>query len=174
MQLRNRFGFGTLTTRWQGTYLIDSYFDLGFGGGKESSIGKLGSDSAVAFRVLSRLSTTLKSGDWATTLTWSYKPGYRDQTYTAGDGTVFLANPDGTRGAATNFQGLDVPSYNTFDLQVRYQMLKNLELVGGVKNLMDKEPPLSLKTVGGNQIGYDPRYADGRGRSFYVEAKYDF
>ena len=39
---------------------------------------------------------------------------------------------------------------------------------------MDKKPPLSIKTVGGNMVGFDPRYADGRGRTFTLTGSYQF
>lgn len=174
MQLRSKFSFGTLTTQFAGTYLMDSYFDLGFGNGKETSIGKLGSDDQVAFRILARVAASLKTGAFTNTLTWNYKPGYKDQTYSADDGTVRLRNADGTPGAFVDFDGLDVPSYQTFDWQGRYDHSKTLSFTAGIKNLFDKTPPLSLKTVGGNMVGYDPRYADGRGRTFYLEASYKF
>ncbi|MFG6447599.1 TonB-dependent receptor domain-containing protein [Roseateles sp. BYS180W] len=175
LTLRNSLGsWGTLTTSWNGTYLLDSYFDLGFGKGKETSIGKFGSDSAVAFRVISRLNLALKTGKFNNALTWHYRPGYKDQSYSAGDATVYLRNADGSRGAATAFEGLDVPSYNLFDYQGSYQFSSAFGVTLGVKNLFDKTPPMSLKTVGGNMVGFDPRYADGVGRSVYLQAQYKF
>jgi iron complex outermembrane receptor protein len=44
----------------------------------------------------------------------------------------------------------------------------------GIKNLMDKEPPLSLRTSSGDQVGYDPRYADTMGRTLYLNSSYTF
>ncbi len=38
----------------------------------------------------------------------------------------------------------------------------------GVKNLLDREPPLSLRASSGHQIGFDPRYADQIGRTVYL------
>jgi iron complex outermembrane receptor protein len=39
--------------------------------------------------------------------------------------------------------------------------------------LLDQEPPLSIKNVGGQQIGYDNRYTDARGRTYYLTARYE-
>jgi iron complex outermembrane recepter protein len=173
--LRNKFSFGNLSTRFIGTHLIESYFDLGFGGGKESSLGKLGSDDQVAFRYIASLSSTLATGPLENTLTMNYRSGYKDQAYAAGDGTIYLQNADGSLGdEALVFEGLDVPSHITFDYQGKYEFNKALSLTFGIKNLFDKDPPLSLKTVAGNQLGYDPRYADGKGRTFYLQGKYSF
>jgi iron complex outermembrane receptor protein len=165
---------GRLTTRASATYLKESWFDYGFGGGKESSIGKLGSDDLVAFRWLVKLQATLDTGAFSNTLTYNWKPGYLDQTYTADDATVRLRNADGSPGAFTSINDWRVPSYYTFDWQGRWQAGKNFAITAAIKNVADKKPPLSIKTTGGNMLGYDPRYADGRGRTFQLSANYKF
>jgi iron complex outermembrane recepter protein len=172
--LRNKFSFGALTTRFTGTHLLESYFDLGFGGGQETSLGKLGSDDQVAFSYIAALSSTLATGPFENTLTMNYRSGYKDQSYSADDGSVFLQNPDGTLGDAVDFPGLDIPSHITFDYQGTYKVNESLGLTFGIKNLFDKDPPRSIKSVAGNQVGYDPRYADGTGRLFYIQGKYSF
>ena len=165
---------GKLTGQISATYLIESYFDYGFGGGKESSIGKLGTDDQVAFRTLLRLQATLESGAFTNVLTLFWKPGYTDQSYVADDGTVRIRNADGTPGAFVDIEGWKVPAYTTIGWQGKWAFDKSLSVTAGVKNLMDKKPPLSIKTVGGNMLGFDPRYADGVGRSFYLQAGYKF
>ena len=51
----------------------------------------------------------------------------------------------------------------------------NLTFTLGIKNLFDRDPPLSLQNGGGgNQIGYDGRYTDPLGRQFYVVGQYRF
>lgn len=165
---------GRLTTKLMATYLIESFFDYGFGGGKESSIGKLGSDDQVAFRTLLKLQGTLDTGPFSNTVTVSWKPGYLDQTYTAGDGTVRLRNADGSPGAFVGIDDFRVPAYTLVDWQGRWAATKAFSVTLGVKNLFDKAPPLSIKTVGGNMVGFDPRYADGRGRTFQLSGQYQF
>lgn len=172
--VRNRLGIGNLTTRFTGTYMIDSYFDLGFGGGKESSLNKLGSDDQVAARVLTRVQATLDSGKFSNTLTWNWRPGYMDQTYSADDATVFVRNPNGSRGAPVAIAGHRVQSYSTIDWQGKVELFKGLTLTAGIKNLMDKAPPLTIKTVAGNQLGVDSRYHDVIGRTFYLQGNYKF
>jgi iron complex outermembrane receptor protein len=44
----------------------------------------------------------------------------------------------------------------------------------GLNNMFNTKPPLSLKIVGGNQVGYDGRYADPTGRSIAAGATYRF
>ena len=53
-----------------------------------------------------------------------------------------------------------VHSYTLVDWQTRWQASKDLRLTVGITNLMNTRPPLSLKVVGGNQVGYDGRYAE--------------
>ncbi|MBA4178347.1 MAG: TonB-dependent receptor [Leptothrix sp. (in: Bacteria)] len=165
---------GKLTGQVAATYLVESYIDYGFGGGKESSIGKMGADDKVAFRTLLRLQGTLESGAFTNSLTLYWKPGYTDQAYTAVDQTVRVRNDDGTPGAFVAINDWKVPSYYTVDWQGKYSFSKALSFTAGIKNLMDKQPPLSIKTVGGNQLGFDPRYADGIGRRFYLQGSYKF
>ena len=165
---------GKLTGQVAATYLIESYFDYGFGGGKESSIGKMGTDDQVAFRTLFRLQGSLESGPFTNSLTVYWKPGYTDQTYSAADRTVRVRNDDGTPGAFVAIDDWKVPAYYTVDWQGKYSVSKALILTAGIKNLLDQKPPLSIKTVGGNQLGFDPRYADGTGRTFYLQGTYKF
>lgn len=172
--LRGHFQDARITTRFIGTYLIDSYFDLGFGNGKESSIGKMGSDDQVAFRVLTRLSTTVETGKFANTLTWSWRPGYKDQTYSADDYTIREQLPDGSPGDIVGVGDHRVSSYSLFDWQTVYAHDKAMSLTFGIKNLFDKKPPFTIKTVGGNHVGVDPRYHDVIGRLFYLNLKASF
>ncbi len=165
---------GRLTTRLMATYLIESYFDFGFGGGKESSLGKMGSDDQVAFRTLIKLQGTLDSGPFSNTVTAQWKPGYRDQTYSADDGIVRERNADGTPGDFVAIDDFRVPAYWTLDWQGRWNISSDFSLQAGIKNLLNKKPPLSIKSVGGNMVGFDPRYADGRGRTFQLTAQYRF
>ena len=165
---------GKFTGQASATYLVESYFDYGFGGGKESSLGKLGSDDQVAFRTLIRLQGTLETGRFTNTLTVSWKPGYTDQSYVEDDNTIRIRNADGTPGAFVGIDGFKVPSYSLVDFQSRFVLNKELSFTAGVKNLLDKKPPFSIKTVAGNMLGFDPRYADGKGRTFYLSGSYRF
>lgn len=67
-----------------------------------------------------------------------------------------------------------MPSYTTVDFQGRYAYSKAVTLRAGIKNLFDREPPLSLRSSRGHQVGYDPRYADPMMRSFYFTGQYKF
>jgi iron complex outermembrane receptor protein len=54
-------------------------------------------------------------------------------------------------------------------------MLEKFEFSLGVKNLLDEDPPYTnAAVVNYFQAGYDPGYADPRGRFFYGVVTYSF
>jgi iron complex outermembrane receptor protein len=69
-----------------------------------------------------------------------------------------------------------VSSFTEIDVLGQYSGFKNLELSLGIKNLMDRMPPLSVTNANSNsytQMGFAEMYSE-RGRYFYVGAKYTF
>jgi iron complex outermembrane receptor protein len=60
-----------------------------------------------------------------------------------------------------------------WDLQARYTGLKNTTFTLGVRNALDRAPPLSNQGES-FQKGYDPSIADPRGRMFYAAVSYTF
>ena len=168
-------GFGRFNAIWTGTYMLKQQYTDGPGLPELTDLGVYGPDQQVVFRIISNLELSLQTGDWVNTLLAHYKSGYRDATYSAGSAAVFLANADGSLGAPVDFGGLQVPSYYTFDWQTAYDIEKNVRLTAGVRNIADKAPPLSLQTGGGgNAVGFDGRYYDPTGRTFYVRGDVKF
>ncbi|MFL6697128.1 MAG: TonB-dependent receptor [Vitreoscilla sp.] len=66
-----------------------------------------------------------------------------------------------------------VSAYTTEDLYATYSTPKGFSFTLGVKNLADRLPPYSNYT-GLFQQGYDPRYYDPTGRTYYGRATYSF
>jgi iron complex outermembrane receptor protein len=66
-----------------------------------------------------------------------------------------------------------VSSYWTFDLYGTYNLMKAWTFTAGVKNLFDRDPPYTAYT-GLFQKGYDPRFADPTGRTYYGRINYAF
>ena len=66
-----------------------------------------------------------------------------------------------------------VSKYATFDLFGSWKPTKFSTLTLGVRNLTDRDPPLSYQSQV-FQSGYDPRYASPIGRAFYARASFDF
>ena len=93
---------------------------------------------------------------WAATLGQTWRAGYTDHN----------AGPL----AATPRR---VGPYQTWDAQLAYSGVADLTLAVGVRNLFDRAPPFSNQTVD-FQVGYDPTYADPRGRVWYLRANHRF
>ncbi len=170
-----RFGFGALTANWTGTYMINAEQDVPGAGAIEKSVGRFNSYNDVVFRIISRAVVTLRTSEkLMNSLTFSYRSGYHDQPLTADDAAIRVVNADGTYGALAGMVR-DVDDYMTLDWQAKYNMTKNFTLTGGIKNLLDEDPPLSVRNAGGgNHVGYDGRYTDPLGRTFYLTANYKF
>ena len=167
---------GSFSANWTGTYMLKAEQDVpGSSTGVESSIGRFDSYNKVTFRTISRLVLALKSSDWlANSLSFNYRSGYRDQPLTEDDAAVREVNADGSIGAVVAMQR-EVDDYLTVDYQLKANVNKNFLLTFGIRNLLDKDPPLSIRNAGGgNQVGYDGRYADALGRTFYLTANYKF
>ncbi|MBJ7308601.1 TonB-dependent receptor [Rugamonas sp. CCM 8940] len=162
---RHRFSFGNFTATMNGTYLMKSdYTAPGTDNQWTNSLNVFGIDNAVAFRHIVRTAGSLETGALTNTLTMNYRNGYEDA-----DTSV--------RNLTTNKNEnlrLHVPSYITFDWQGRYMFTKTASLRAGIKNLLNREPPLSLRASSGHQVGYDARYADPMLRTFYVTGNMQF
>jgi iron complex outermembrane receptor protein len=160
-------GWGRLDLGLQGTYMLESESSL-----TGSSLGRFGNDDGVVFRNVINLVGSLYHGDFTHTLFANYRSGYHDQAQEVeitGTGVPLGQGP-------TTVVQLDVPSYMVTNYQLRYMMLDDsLGLTFGVSNLLDEEPPLSLRVSGaGHQVGWDPRFTDAYGRTYYLQAEYAF
>ncbi len=100
-------------------------------------------------------------GAWNASLTNNFTSGYKDYT-----------NPDAVNGTTYPAER-DVSSYSTWDAQVGWRGVKNLDVVLGVKNLLDTDPP-SSRTEKNFQTGYDAQWTNPLGRTLYLKMKYKF
>ncbi|MBI3714358.1 MAG: TonB-dependent receptor [Burkholderiales bacterium] len=100
-------------------------------------------------------SARLSSGAWSGTLSQRYSSSYLDQNQVA---EAFRR---------------EVAAYSIWTFSLNYTGWKNLNLSMGVKNLLNTDPPFSNQAPN-PQSGYDPRFADPIGRSFYMRATYKF
>ncbi len=96
-----------------------------------------------------------KSGLWDIVVTQNYQARYRDVASTVSE------------------ESRQVGAYLTHDLQLSYMVLPSLKLTAGAKNIFNRDPPYT--NAGGQdffQAGYDPGYADPRGRFIYGTVAY--
>ena len=171
INLSTNTSFGKVSADLSGTHMLKSDYELP--GGKQTDLGRFGGDNNVVFRDMVRVMLGLQYGDWTHTLMLNWKSGYADQAFSADSGALSVLNPDGSEGAGVAYAG-HVSAYTLVDWQTRWQATKNLRVTFGLNNVFNTKPPLSLKITGGNQVGYDGRYADPTGRSIALGATYRF
>ena len=100
---------------------------------------------------------TWSGGPWSVSLSDNYQSGTLDQAPSPGSG-------DAQR---------RIDDYDVWDLAVFYRGFPGWTLSAGVDNLFDRDPPFSVQTQN-VQVGYDPSYADPRGRTFWAGVRYGF
>lgn len=173
VNLDTEFSFGTLKTSFLGTYITESQsLRSGTTDQWDSSLGRFGTDDEVVFDVQAQINNTLIMGDFEHNLNISFRSGYEDQVQTSDSCSVRLGSDISV--CAPDIQ-LYVPSYWKLDYLTRYNINESAQVLVGITNLLDKQPPLSLRTSGaGHQVGYDPRYTDVKGRTFYIGGSYTF
>jgi iron complex outermembrane receptor protein len=101
-------------------------------------------------------------GPWDATITQNFQTSYHD----------LPGNFQDTE--APGFKVRDVASYLTHDAQVAYHT-DNWRFALGARNFTNRDPPYT--NAGGQnffQTGYDPGYADPRGRFWYGQLTYSF
>lgn len=158
--------FGVLSTGISGTYMIKSDSSL-----TGTSLGIFGDNNNVTFRHRIRLSVNLDQEMFSHNVSLDFRSGYRDQAQAVN--LITNGVPDFSEDTLIQLQ---VPSYYTINYQTRASLMEDkVNLTFGINNLMDEEPPLSLRTGGaGHQVGWDPRYVDAYGRTFYLQGAYTF
>lgn len=151
----------------RGTHMLESDSSL-----TGSSLGRFGNDQSVVFDDKLQFITSVTFDNWTHNLIFDYKSGYDDQPQ-----TVELTNQGFPLGQGPDVDvQLKVPSYELWNYSVRWDTFDDrLGLTFGVNNLLDEEPPLSLRTGGaGHQVGWDPRYVDAYGRTYYLRGEFSF
>ncbi len=168
---RTRTGWGALASQLTLTYMVREVSQLQADGAYHSAIGNNAELGTVTFRWQGRWSTTWQAARWTHTLGVNFKAGYKDQAEWAerldADGQV----------AGVDWIRLDVPATATVDWQSQWMPHKGWALTFGLLNVFDAPPPLSLAISGANrgqQMGYDDRYFDPRGRTFYANLSVSF
>ena len=146
---RVRTDFGTFTPSWDATIVTKSSETNVVTGDVEDTLGKYQNGGPVV-RVKQNYSVDWDYSDWSAGVRYFRQSGYSDY--------------DEVR---------HVPKYDLWSLQGQYKGIKNFTLTAGVLNLLNKKPPVTVQEDY-FQVGFDPTYADLKGRSFYVRANYKF
>ncbi|MFJ7884511.1 TonB-dependent receptor [Pseudomonas sp. NPDC096917] len=141
-----QFGLGL-----QGTYVSRYDYQTTIGGSYTDKVSAFQDDGMIA-RWKHVLSGTWNLGAYRASLVNRFTSSYKD------------ANPEANARVA---------SYTIWDISGGYTFDKTVDLDVGVKNLFDRDPPFTNQAYN-FQSGYDPRYADPLGRTFFARATYHF
>lgn len=104
-------------------------------------------------------------GDFTHTLTQLYRHSYDDET------------PPGVASGEANPPLYDdeVDSYLVYNYSVNYAGFEDIELILGIKNLFDTDPPFTAHQNDFSPgAAFDPRVADPRGRAYTLQMNYNF
>jgi iron complex outermembrane receptor protein len=169
-----------IDARWRIPAAVNGVFTIGFNGtyitkyevqnpdGSISSINGMVSpivngNGGVIPRWRHYLYLDWKLAPWNVTFAQQYQSRYRDITGTFDDDTDPAFKPH------------KVGEYVLYHMYGSYTVKENLRVTLGIRNLFDQKPPYT--NAGGQnyfQAGYDPGYADPRGRMFLLSATYKF
>jgi iron complex outermembrane receptor protein len=141
--------FGSYAFVLNSTY-VNKYEYQNSGGGAWQQKAGIYSGTGPIFRWQNNAALNWTGGQFGAGLAAHYKTGYVDQQ-------------------PTN----QVASYTTIDSYVSWAMPKALALTFGIRNMFDRNPPLSFQTET-FQAGYDSRFTDPTGRTFYLRGTYTF
>jgi len=146
---RVRSEFGTFTPAWDATLVTKSSETNVVTGVVEDTLGKFRVGGPI-IRFKQNYTLDWDGGAFGGALTYFRQGSYQDYD-----------------------EKSKVPHYDLWNLQGQYKGIKNFILTVGVLNLADKKPPSTVQEDY-FQVGFDPTYADVKGRSFYVRANYKF
>ncbi|RPE75934.1 TonB-dependent receptor plug domain-containing protein [Vulcaniibacterium tengchongense] len=156
--------FGQFKLSWQNTF-VTRYEAIGAAGQVQPRrVGVEVTDSAIP--------------DWTSNATLDWRYNHWSASWTVrhiseleeecGDAVAFPVCSDPSEG--TN--KLDATTYHDVQLGYRFDLLKGLQLTGGVNNLFDEDPPICLSC---SLNGYDASTYDiPGGRFFYLRADLRF
>jgi len=154
--------YGDFKVELDGTYLTKFDNQLFEGDAWVSNIGRFGNASngttssfpIITYRWKHTLKVGWSKGDWTAQATQNYNSSYEDQNLVAQQ------------------YWRDINSYKPWNLTVGYKGIKNVQLVFGVTNVFDANPPVTNHS--GYSFGYLSSAASPIGRSYNLRATYNF
>jgi iron complex outermembrane receptor protein len=152
LTLAHRFpksAYGQWSVSLEGTYVNKYDYQRERNGVFLVNAGRY-SDAGPIFRWQHLFQINWSAGAWSSTVSQRFKSSYRDQDEVS-----------------------VVRQYSLWDWSVTWQPIKALTLSGGIKNVLNEEPPFSVQGTT-FQANYDPRFTDPLGRTYTFRAAYKF
>jgi iron complex outermembrane recepter protein len=112
------------------------------------------------------------SGDTNPVFRWQHLIGVNHQLNNFSTWLI-VRNKSGYSDQNAGGEDNHVPAYTVADLSVTYTGFKGFTLTGGIKNVLNQDPPFSNQAVT-FQVGYDPRFTDPIGRAYFFRGSYLF
>lgn len=168
---RLNVGAGKLNSTFVATFLVKSAAQAEKDGQYFSDIANEDQQAAISFRWQGKWINTYDIGGWSHTLATNFKSGYLDS---ATSPTITTGVNAGT--VKTDYR-VKVEPFVTFDWQTTYSPTKTISLTAGILNLANKNPPFVFSQGGlnrGQEVGWDGRYYDPRGRTAYLNGTLKF
>jgi iron complex outermembrane receptor protein len=151
-QYRAKTSYGQWDLALNSTYVSKYEFQDFKDGYWVQNVGTYG-ESRPIFRWQHNLTANWRDDAWGAGLAVHHKSGYYD-----------FDPADHPR----------VPSYTTTDLYGSWAPVKALSVTLGVRNLFDRDPPYTNQSDLFQAGGWDSRYADATGRTYYLRATYNY
>ncbi|SFU28709.1 TonB-dependent receptor [Pseudoduganella namucuonensis] len=145
---------GTYLTQFDNQLEADSPFVSNVGRFGLASNGTTSSFPIITYRWKHTLKLSWAKGDWSAQATQNYNSSYEDQNLVAQQ------------------YWRDIEAYKVWNLTATYKGIKNVQIVAGVTNLFDKNPPVTNHS--GYSFGYLSSAASPVGRAYNLRATYNF
>jgi iron complex outermembrane recepter protein len=167
LRFNQSLGGGTLSAGLDGTYLIEKTTQLRPDVAVSANeVGVYTPSGDLSLRWKHNAFIAFAQDDWSISLSQIFRTGNTNRRLgTIANGT--LTRPDAV---------YDTANYVTYNLSASYQLLENLKLTAGVRNLFDTEPPFAITYSSALGAGgaWESRVADPRLRSFTLKAEVTF
>ncbi len=153
------------------TLMLQSKQQFDNGGKYYSDLAGKDDIDTVAFRWKGKFINTVDVGNWSNTLTVNFQSGYQDS---ATDPNI-ETGPNA--GNTKDGYRVKVKAFYTLDWDSTFQATKIVGINFGILNVTDKNPPFVFSQGGnyrGQEVGWDGRYFDPRGRTFFLNATAKF
>jgi iron complex outermembrane receptor protein len=165
IQYLQRTKIGTFREDFEGTSVLQFLQEQYTGGPELNLVGWYNQlPPAYRFQTNLRLDWSSPEGMWGAGLNQQWWSGYIDQFQTC-------AQP-GSPANCTPAQR-NVGSWGVWNGYVSVKPLKQLTVLFGIRNILDKNPPYTNAFQGNFAAGYNALIVDPTLRSFYVNAKVD-
>lgn len=166
LNVKGEVGDGVMSIGFNGSYLDNYQFraldSLPF---SDNLVGQHARDANIPLRWKHSMAINYVEGNWSHTLTQVYRDGYLDEEPVSVEAGTYIPeqwNPN-------------VKSYTLWHYMVNYSGFENMILTGGIKNVLDQDPPFTAHQNDFSAgAAWEPRVADPRGRSFVAAVQYQF